>query len=220
MTPIVSRASKHYVLQVTGAPASDVIIYAARNGIASICSTGLESIEGIRCSGWLAQHLHTPSHDLGHALLLLCRALKAAPLDPARPLDIHVVGWQRSRRRWRPIVAGITRLGADTHFSIEYLPRYWHFDRGSFNVTAAPDTHICIEQLQRVVGRLRNLEPDEAEQILAGVIGQMSGKAHSVRILLERPPDGRIRIRHGGTGTPARIGPGIESFRVTLETCD
>ncbi|HEY2016364.1 MAG TPA: hypothetical protein VGH38_22825 [Bryobacteraceae bacterium] len=220
MSLIVSRASKDYVLQVSGQPAGTPtkqrILYSATNGIAALGYAGMDSIAGTPAARWLAASLPYP-RDLGGALHTLAQSLSTVRGDPKwtrdwlpRDFDVHVVGWQWSRNRYRPVVAGVSKAPGSTAFRIEYLPRYWHLDRGRpgprgrrgfrFNVTAAPDTHISRPQLQSVVNRLRDIGPDDAENVIASTLRELSHTnpdtgPHCLSILLHPPPIARARVR-------------------------
>jgi hypothetical protein len=209
MNLIVSRASKDYVLQVTGGRLPQNVLYCARNGIAAMGYAGADEIAGVPTGQWLAEALPW-RRDLGHALTTLAQALSDAPVPVESSFDLHVVGWQWSGKRCRPVVAGVSKDPGRADFQIEYLPRYWFLDRGRpgrngrrgyrFNVTAAPARCIARAQLRRVVDRLRDLAPDEAESVIAGAIRGIAGAVpeagpHRLSMLLYPREVGRVRVR-------------------------
>lgn len=230
MPLIVSRASKDYVLQVTALPSRDYgrpvpplnpgILYCAANGIAAFGCTGFVQIAGMPINRWLVSKLTgrvPPVRNLGQSLTVLSQELSRAPVDPEsadywiqHDFDIHIVGWQWSHRRYRPVVAGLCKPPASAAFRVDYLPRYWYLDRGKpgpdgrrgyrFNITAAPDTAITRAQLQAVVRRIRDLSPDDAETVLADTIRETSRSLpeagpHVMSILLDSPRLARARVR-------------------------
>lgn len=238
MNLIVSRASKDYVLQVTGGRAPDNVLYHARNGIVAMAYAGVHEIGGVPTGRWLAENV-SPHHDLGRGLASLAKALQDAPLALDSAFDLHVAGWQWSGRQSsgrqssvrqssgrpsRPVVAGISKDPGKPRFQIEYLPRYWYLDRGRpgrdgrrgyrFNVSAAPDGYIALAQLQRVVQRLRDLSPGDAESVLGGAIRGVAETVaeagpHRLSILLY-PPQARAAVVRSmsGAAAPWMVGPG------------
>ena len=231
MNLIVSRASKDYVLQVTGGRAPQNVIYHARNGIVALAYAGVDEIGGVATGRWLAENA-APHLDLGRGLKSLAKALEGAAVRLDSAFDLHVAGWQWSERRSRPVVAGISKDPGTPEFQMEYLPRHWYLDRGRpgrdglrgfrFNVSAAPDGYIGLAQLQRLVQRLRDLSPDDAESVLGGAI---RGVAETVEqagprrlaILLYPPQTGRVVVRSmTGADAPWTVGPEGIAVPMTL----
>jgi hypothetical protein len=203
--------------------------------LAALTYAGTDEIEDVATAQWLAECLWRQGiHDLGRTLTGLAAALSVIRAGPGwldRDFDVHIVGWQWTRNgRGRPLAAGLSKAPGSPLVRVEYLPRYWHWDRGQrradgrrgfrFNVTAAPDTLITRDQLQRVVNRLPDLPPDAAELVLADAVHHAGPDAVSIRI--DPPQIGRVRIRHlvaSATDRWDAYSPALSPWLVTGAEC-
>lgn len=205
------------------------VLYRARNGIVALAYTGLAYIAGVPTDQWIAETIsgitfdrdrkppafstgpvHVP--DVGQSLIRLQNRLQAAPVDrsllsywEATPFEIVLAGWQWSKRRCRPVVGRISKPAKTMETALEYLPRYWHWDRSQeggfkYTVVATPDSNLSL-QASTLVSGLANCFPDTAESIMHAAIQEVSSSLpqvgpHCMSILIPTPSNCAARIRY------------------------
>ena len=123
-------------------------------------------------------------HDMGHLLWSLKNSFDHASVEmedswrqdwTANNFDLLITGWQwknKNKRRFRPLLALLSKPRGSNTFDLEYTPRHY-FTPGRFRIDAAPSGNIAKSQLQLLVNKITS-KPDVTEALMVDVIRQVS----------------------------------------------
>jgi len=167
-----------------------------------------------------------PVRDLGQTLEILLDALNKAPVEPKwashwfeYSFDLHIVGWQWSKKRYRPVVIGLSKPSKSSVFHMQCLPRYWYLERGPadasgkrtyrFNIAVAPAANMTRAQVRDIISRTCDRTRDDAEKILVEAIREISRVvpevgSHCISVLLAPPWVARAWVRYIPLQGPAQ----------------
>lgn len=238
----VLQVTDRLVTQTGGKPfdpiANKNVLYCSRNAVVVLGYTGLAYLGGVPTDQWIVETLtgHTfdrdrkpPAasgvpmrvRDIGQSLTLLKKGLENAPFEPkwssdwkASPFDVCVSGWQRSRKRWRPVLGWLSKPKDAVTIELGYVPRYWHWDRDQhkkgfkFKVGVAPGSNLSHSRRKVLVEKLTGCSPDQAESNMVEAIREVSRSVpevgpHCMSILLPPPSAAGARIRYIPLDAPA-----------------
>jgi hypothetical protein len=238
----VLQVTDRLVTQTGGKPFDPIsnknVLYCSRNGVVVLGYTGLAYLGGVPTDQWMVETLTgytfdrdrkppavSPGpirvRDIGQSLTMLKKGLENAPVEPkwssdwkASSFDVCVSGWQRSRKRWRPVLGWLSKPKDALTIELAYVPRYWHWDRNQqqkgfkFKVGAAPDSNLSHPRRKVLVEKLTGCSADQAETIMVEAIREVSRSVpevgpHCISVLLGPPSVVGARIRYIPLGAPA-----------------